>query len=116
MRFAPAIAAVSALVLLAGCTSATLGLHGADSSALRGPVPAQGSAYNSASIYAEARPNAYFGLLFLGYLAVGAQDGYSSPDYGASGRRPPQLAEGRAIAERDCSQPLEIPSANLRCR
>jgi hypothetical protein len=108
--------AASTPLLLAACAGTTIGLDNSNAPLVRGGAPAPGSFYNAASIHAELRPNAYFGLFFLGYVAAGAQDNYSSWNYGPAGRKPPQLAEERTVAERDCSQPMELPSANLRCR
>ena len=82
---------------------------------MQGALPSGGS-YNSAAIHAEASPNAYFSLLFLGYVAAGIQDNYQAWSYGSAWRKPPPLAADRAIAERDCSRPMDAPSANLRCK
>ena len=109
------IGALLACVLLAACAGTTIGLR-SGSPSLRGSAPAPGSAYSSAAIRAEVNSNAYFGLLFIGAFAAGVQDDYQSWRYGPSGRKPPPLAADRAIAERDCSQPLPAPSANLRCK
>lgn len=116
MKFASAIAALITAMLLAGCAGTTIGLHGTNSPSLGGSAPAAGSSYSSAAIHAELRPNAYFGLLFLGAIAAGIHDNYLRWSYGPAWRKPPQLAEDRAIAERDCSRPMERPSANLRCK
>ena len=116
MKSKAVIAAVIALILLAGCGSATVGLRSDNSPSMRGSAPAAGTSYSSAAIHAEVGPNAYFGLLFLGFIAAGVQDDYLSWSYGPGGRKPPQLAEDRAIAERDCSLPMEQISANLRCK
>ena len=67
-------------------------------------------------VHAELNSNAYFGLLFLGYFAAGAEDSRMSSSDGPGWRKPPQLAADRAIVERDCSQPMSTPSANLRCK
>jgi len=116
MKFASAIAALITAILFAGCAGTTIGLHGTNSPSLGGGAPAAGSSYGSAAIHAELRPNAYFGLLFLGVIAAGIHDNYLRWSDGPAWRKPPQLAEDRAIAVRDCSRPMERPSANLRCK
>jgi hypothetical protein len=116
MRLKSAIAALATTVLLAGCTSTTIGLRSTNSPAMPGSTPAPGSSSSSAAIQADVTPAAFFGLLFLGYLVAGVQDDYLHWRDGASSRKPPELAEGRAVAERDCSQPLGPLYANLRCK
>lgn len=116
MRFKLALAALATTVLLAGCAGTTIGLRSTNSPSMPGSAPAPGSTYNSAAIQADVTPGAFFGLVFLGYLAAGFQDDYLRWRYGSAAREPPGLAEGRAVAERDCSQPLEPLYANLRCK
>jgi hypothetical protein len=115
MRFKSATAALAGVLLLAGCAGATIGLRSTVPPSMQGAPPSGGS-YNSAAIHAEASPNAYFSLLFLGYIAAGIQDNYPGLSYGPGWRKSPPLAEDRAIIERDCSRPMDAPSANLRCR
>ena len=83
---------------------------------MRGGAPPAGTSYNSAAIHAELSSTPFLGLLFLGFAAAAIQDGDSGWNYGFASRTPPPLAEDRAISERDCSQPMEEISANLRCR
>jgi len=116
MTFKLAIAVLAGATLLAGCASARVGLSSSAPPSMRGSVPPAGTSYTSAVIHAEASPNVYFGLLFLGYFAIGVQDDYRGSGSGSARRNPPQLAEDRAIAERDCSRPMDTPSANLRCK
>jgi hypothetical protein len=116
MKFPWAFAALTTAILFAGCASSTIGLRTTAAPSMRGSAPAPGSSYSSAAIHAELSPNGYFGLLFLGYVAAGVQDNYFSWNYGSASRPPPPLAEDRAITERDCSRPMERPSANLRCK
>lgn len=116
MKIEPTVASAVAAMLLAGCASTSIGLNNANSPAVRVGLPAPGSFYNSASIKAELRPNSYFGLFFLGYLAAGAQDSYLNRSDDPAWRKTPPLAEDRAVAERDCTQPMDRPSANLRCK
>jgi hypothetical protein len=112
----PAIAALLAAIALAGCAHTAVGLRAGSPATAGGGTPAPGSAYRSAAVHVEASPNAYFGLLFLGYVAAGVHGSYQRGSDPPAWREPPQLAEGRAIVERDCSQPMETPSANLRCK
>jgi len=106
---------LSTAIALAGCASSSFGVAGVTPS-MHGSAPAPGSSYSSAVVFVDARANGYFALLLMGLIAAGAQDAYPGRNYGLSGRPPPPMDEGRAIAERDCSLPMETPSANLRCR
>jgi hypothetical protein len=116
MRFKSAIAALTTAVLLAGCAGTTIGLRSTNSPSMPGSTSAPWSSYSSAAIQADVTPGAFFGLVFLGYLVAGVQDDYLRWRYGSSSHKPPELAEGRAVAERDCSQPLGPLYANLRCK
>jgi hypothetical protein len=116
MRFKSAVAVLTTTVLLAGCASTTIGLRSTNSPLMPGSAPAPGSSYSSAAIQADVTPGAFFGLVFLGYLVAGVQDDYLRWRNGFSSRKPPELAEGRAVTERDCSQPLGPLYANLRCK
>ena len=116
MKSTLAIAALTAAALLAGCASARVGVNSSAPPSMRGSAPPAGTSYTSAVIHAEASPNAYFALLFLGYFAFGVQDDYPGSGSGSARRNPPPLDAERAVAERDCSRPMDAPSANLRCR
>ena len=117
MKFKLAIAVVVIPMLLTGCASSTIGLAPTRlSPSMPGSTSAPGSSYSSAAIQADVTPGAFFGLVFLGYLVAGVQDDNLRWRYGSSSRKPPELAEGRAVAERDCSQPLGPLYANLRCK
>ncbi|TSA18071.1 MAG: hypothetical protein D4R74_01765 [Betaproteobacteria bacterium] len=109
-----AVTSLVGLVLLAGCAGTTVGVRTSAAPSMRGSAPVVGTSYNSAAIHAELSPNAYFGLLFFGAFAAGVED--KSRLRGPSWRDPPQLAEDRTVVERDCSLPMEAPSANLRCK
>jgi hypothetical protein len=111
-----AIAALITAIALAGCAHTSVGVRASSPASTSTGAPAAGSAYSPAGIRVHAGPNVYFGLIFLGYVAAGVHDNYLRSSGGPAWREPPQLAEGRAIAERDCSLPMETPSANLRCR
>jgi len=111
-----AMPALILAILLAGCAGADVGLRAGDASLMRAPAPAPGSAYSYAAVRAEATPNAYFGALLLGSFLFGMQDEYRHWDEQSAGRKPPELAAGRAIAERDCSRPLGPVEGNLRCK
>ncbi len=116
MKFKSAIAVAVITTLLAGCAGTAIGLRSTNSPSMPRSTAALGSSYSSAAIQVDVSPGAFFGMVFLGYLAGSVQDGYRRWSGGASWRKPPELAEGRAIAERDCSQPLGQLYANLRCR
>ena len=116
MKFKLAIAVAVIPTLLAGCAGTTIGLRTTNSPALGGNAAPPGTSYSSAAIHAEVRPNTYFGLVFLGYIMMGIQDNYLRWRDGSSSRKPPELAEDRAVVERDCSQPLGPLYANLRCK
>ena len=118
MKIKSAIAAMLAALLLIGCAGANIGLRTTNSPALAGNAPPPGSSYygSSVGISADVSPGAYFGLVFLGYMISGIQDNFSSWGHGAYARKPPEMAEDRAVAERDCSQPLGPLYANLRCK
>jgi hypothetical protein len=116
MRFKSATAALTITMLLAGCASTTIGLRSTNSPSMPGSTSAIGGSYSSAAIQADVTPGAFIGLVFLGYLVAGVHDDYLRWRYGSASRKPPELAEGRAVAERDCSQPLGPLYANLRCK
>jgi hypothetical protein len=115
MKLCPAITTLFTAIALAGCASTSINAAGVTPS-MYGSVPAPGSSYSSGAVFVDVSANGYFALLIMGLIAAGAQDDYLSRNYGPSGRIPPQLDEARAIAERDCSLPMEAPSANLRCK
>lgn len=118
MRFKLAIVAALTPMLFAGCAGANIGLRSTNSPTLAGSVPPPGGsyAYGSVGLQAEVSPGAYFGLMFLGYLMSGIHDNERNWSDGSVSRRPPALAEDRAVVERDCSQPLGPLYANLRCK
>lgn len=116
MKFDLAIAAVATCMLLAGCAGTSIGLRSTNSPSLPGSSPAPGGSYSSAAVQAEVTPGAFIGLVLLGYLAAGVHDDYLRWRYGANPRTPPELDEGRAVGERDCSRPLGPLYANLRCK
>lgn len=103
-------------VLLTGCATTSVSLRTTNSPALGGSAPSAGSPYASAAIQSEVSPNVYFGVFILGYMMAGIYDSYLRLSGGAFSRKPPELAGDRAIAERDCSQPMGQVSANLRCK
>lgn len=116
MKFKLTIASMLATMLLGGCAGTAIGLHSTNSPSLPGGPPAPGSSYSSASIQVDVTPGALLGLILFGYLVGGVPDDYRRSSGGASWQKPPEMAEGRAIAERDCSQPLGHLEANLRCK
>jgi hypothetical protein len=116
MKFKSAIAALITPLLLAGCAGTTIGLRSTNSPSLGASAPPPGTSYSSAAIQADVTPGAFLGLAFLGYMLSSMQDNYRHWDYGTSSRKPPELAEDRAVAFRDCSAPLGPLYANLRCK
>jgi len=115
MKFGLAVAAVTGAVLLAGCAGGAIGLRSNNLSLSGGALPPGGS-YSSAAIRAKASASAYIGLFLVGVYAAAAEDNHPSWRDEFGWRRPPQMAEDRTIVERDCSRPMQTPSANLRCR
>ena len=113
MNFIRAIAASISALALAGCAHTSINAHAGTPG---GGVPASGGSYSSAAIHVQASPNAYFGALLLGAVAVGVHDTYVRAGAGPATREPPQLDAERSIVERDCSVPMDRPSANLRCK
>ena len=116
MRFALAIAAPMVAVMLAGCASARIGLDSSAPPSMRGSAPAPGTSYSSAVIRADVGASPWFGLLLFGAFAAAADDHGLNWNQGAAARTPPPLDADRAIADRDCSRPMDEPSANLRCK
>ena len=116
MKTSLATAVLIGASLLAGCAGATIALRSTNSPPIGALPPGSSSSSGSAAIQAEVTPGAFIGLLLLGYLVAGVPDDYPGWRYGRAGHNPPQLAEDRAIVERDCSQPMQQPSANLRCK
>ena len=114
MKSSLATAVLIGASLLAGCAGTTIALRSTNSPSMGGALP-PGSSSGSAAIQADVTPAAFIGLLLLGYVAAGVPDHFSGWRYSRAGRDTPQLDEDRAIAERDCSQPMQQPSANLRC-
>jgi hypothetical protein len=115
MKFSSAAAALIAGGLLAGCASATIGLRSANSASIGG-APPRGAFYNSAAIQAELTPGTVVAVLLLDYFAAGIEGEYPDWRYGRGRGEPPPMAEDRTIVERDCSRPMQTPSANLRCK
>lgn len=116
MKFKLAIALMITAMLLTGCAGTVIGLRSTNSPSLPGSTPALASPHGSAAIQVDVSPGAFFGLILLSYLVGGVPDDYRRSSGGGSWRNPPDLAEDRAIAERDCSRPLGYLEANLRCK
>ncbi len=115
MRFMACIAALTAVIPLSGCASADIHLRSGSSSSAAPSAP-PGTSYSTAVFRADVSPGGYFALLLFGHFMAGFESDYREGGYGLSGRKPPQMAEDRNIAEMDCSQPMARPSANLRCK
>ncbi len=110
------IAALIAAVLLAGCANSTINLRTTNSPSMPTNTLPPGSSYSSAALQADVSPGTYFSVLLFGYLLAAFQDEYRSWRYGPSWRKPPELDNDRSIVEQDCTQPMDRPSANLRCK
>ena len=110
------IAALIAAVLLAGCANSSVSLRTTNSPSIAPNTLAPVSSYSSVAIQADVSPGAYFSALLFGYLLARFQDDYRNARHGSSWRTPPELDKDRNIAERDCSQPMDPPTANLRCK
>ena len=109
-------AAATSVFLLTGCAGAAIGLRSSNVNLSAGAA-APGAAYSSAAIRAQASSSAYIGMFLLGVYAVAAEDNGAAWRDEFGGRRPPQMAEDRAIAERDCSRPISRRcSSSLRFR
>jgi hypothetical protein len=115
MRSKLAIVPLVAAFALAGCAGGSAGVRAGDASANHGNPP-PGTSYSTAAVRAEVISGAYLGMVFLGSVILGMQDDSMRRPYGPSSRRPPELDAGRAVAERDCSQPLGSMVENLRCK
>lgn len=115
MKVKSAVAALTATVLLAGCASTTIAVRSTNSPSL-GSAPAPGVSYSALSINADVTPGAYLGLILLGYLVAGVQNDFQRMSGSASWREAPGLAADRAVAERDCREPLGQIYENLRCK
>lgn len=102
--------------MLASCAGARVVLDSSAPPSLRGSAPAPGTSYSSAVIRADVGASPWVGLLFLGAFATAADDRDLKWNQGAAVREPPPLDANRTIAERDCTRPMEAPSANLRCK
>ena len=115
MKLAREATALMAAFTLAGCSGGDVSVRAGDASANHGKPP-PGTSYSTAAVRADLSPGAYLGMVFLGSVILGMQDDPLRRREGSSSRQPPELAEGRAIAERDCSRPLGPMVENLRCR
>ena len=115
MRFASCLGVSIAACFLAGCAGSSIDLRTDTAPSMRGSAPPAGTSYSSGMLHAELSSTPYLGLLFFG-IAAAVQDSHSGWNYGSASRTPPPLAEDRAVAERDCSQPMDAMSANLRCK
>ena len=116
MNLTRVIAALFMAGVLAGCAGGSAGLRAGATSSIRANAPQPGSSYGAASVQVHGSPNAYFGAILLGPVIFGIDDDYRRAGAGPSWRKPPPMAEGRAIAERDCTKPLGPIEGNLRCK
>ena len=104
-RVLTALFAVGLALACAGCGTTNVQITG---SGVARPVPLPGTAYQGGSVelrYPGASTAA--ALVTIGILGAATQ---------APVRGVPPMDGGRRVQERDCTQPLEEDSANLRCR
>jgi len=107
-RVRPLVAALAAAAL-AGC-GGNYAAHSASAGAggSSGSVVVDGGLHASVSIsISSAAANAIAAGALIGFLAVGNN---------LAPLRPAPMREDRTINEQDCTQPLEKPAANLKCR
>ena len=116
MRSGTSTAALTAVLLLAGCANTSIQLRSTNSPALPAGIAPPGASYSSAVFQADVGIGAYLSILLFSHLLAGFEDDRRDWRLGSMGRRPPELAEDRNIVDMDCSQPVDEPSENLRCR
>ena len=116
MRSGATIAALTAAVLLSGCAHSSIQIRSTNSPTIPAGIAPSGASHSSAAFQADVSLGAYLSVLLFSHLLAGFQDDRDDWRYGAAERRPPQLAEDRNIVELDCSQPIDRPSGNLRCK
>jgi len=107
---------LTAAILLAGCANVDIHLRSASSSAGAASMPPAGTSYSTAAFRADVTPGGYLALLLFGHYMAGFDREYRDGRYGIDARKAPELAADRNVIEMDCSQPLEWPSGNLRCK
>ena len=99
------IAATLLVLALAGCNGGNYG-YAVNVSSMAAPAPPPPNA--SLSVTTTSSGSGFFGALFaLGMIGVASG---LLPIYG------PEMDPERRVVERDCTQPIEDYSANLRCR
>jgi len=116
MKFKAASIALITSGLVCGCASYSVGVRSGGASSMPGRTAAPGGAYSGVSTQAQGNPNPYVGAIFLAPILFGANDDYRRIGVWQSSRKAPDMAAGRAVAERDCSRPLGPIEANLRCK
>ena len=115
MKVKAAIAALILPGLLAGCASSSVGLRAGASSSVQSAAP-PGTSTSAVSIRAQGSPNPYFGMILVAPILFGSGNDDRRFSVWPSARKAPDMAEGRAIAERDCREPLGQIEGNLRCK
>jgi hypothetical protein len=103
---------LSAALLAAGCGGqSNIHVQGSGVPAVT-TVPA-GAAVSGGSLGANIQGVSTLGALFAIGILSGA---YASDGALSASQRVPELDPFRRVAERDCTQPIEDWSANLKCR
>jgi len=109
---------IVAAALASGCGSSHTRI---DTGPTAGTVPVTGTSVSGARVGVEyPSSSAAPGIVLLTALGLWlySEASLDSPEGEAftSGRQAPALDPDRRIHEQDCSRPIEVPTANLRCR
>ena len=115
MRIPPFLLAA---VLASGCATSHTRI---DTGPAAGGTPVTGTSYGGARVTVEyPSGSAAPGLAFLAVLGllVYAEGAAGPAAHGLfdSSRQAPAMDPARRVNEQDCSKPIEVPGANLRCR
>jgi len=103
--------------LVSALTAATLagcGGNYAAHSAAAGASGSSGSVVSDGGLHASVTIS--ISSTAANVIAAGALIGFLAAGNNVSPARPALMREDRTINEQDCTQPLERPTANLKCR
>ena len=104
--------------LASGCATSHTRI---DTGPAAGGTPVTGTSYGGSRVTVEypsgsAAPGlAFLALLGLLVYAEGSAEAAAHGLFGSS-RQAPAMDPARRVNEQDCSKPIEVPGANLRCR
>ena len=116
MNYKTGTVAMAAAILLAGCASPGIYLRSTNSPSMPAGAMPSGSSYSSAVIQADLNLGAYVGLLLFSSFLANFEHDFRYRRESAIMRNPPELAADRNIVEMDCTQPVDRPTGNLRCK